>query len=59
MKILYSPTQYGGIIVRTRSRQLMQVDASDDRQTPAVNNPSGVTTSQTGLSCITGNENTF
>lgn len=54
MKMLYSPPQYGGITAQTSSSHLMQVDAFGDSLAPAVNNPNGVTNSQTALSCITG-----
>ena len=53
--MLYCPPQYGGI---TAQSHLMQDDAFGDSLPPAVNNPNGVATSQTALSCITGNENT-
>ncbi|XP_070706612.1 zinc finger protein GLIS3 isoform X2 [Pempheris klunzingeri] len=54
MKILYSPPQYGGITAHTSSSHLMQDDAFGDSLTPAVNNPNGVATLQTALSCIPG-----
>ncbi|XP_035524450.1 zinc finger protein GLIS3 isoform X2 [Morone saxatilis] len=54
MKILYSPPQYGGITAQTSSSHLMQDDAFGDSLPPAVNNPNGVATLQTALSCITG-----
>ncbi|XP_040915192.1 zinc finger protein GLIS3 [Toxotes jaculatrix] len=54
MKMVYSPPQYGGITAQTSSSHLMQVDAFGDSLAPAVNNPNGVATSQTALSCITG-----
>ncbi|KAG7224039.1 hypothetical protein INR49_015296 [Caranx melampygus] len=54
MKMLYSPPQYGGITAQIGSSHLMQVDAFRDRLAPVVNNPNGVATSQTALSCITG-----
>ncbi|XP_049460534.1 zinc finger protein GLIS3 isoform X2 [Epinephelus fuscoguttatus] len=54
IKMLYSPPQYGGITAQTGSSHLMQVDAFGDSLAQAVNNPSGVATSQTALSCITG-----
>lgn len=56
IKMLYSPAQYGGITAQTS--HLMQVDAFGDSLAAAVNNPNGVATLQTALSCITGNENT-
>ncbi|XP_058472585.1 zinc finger protein GLIS3 isoform X1 [Solea solea] len=49
MKRLYSPPHYGGITAQTSSSRLMQVDAFGDSLAPAVNNPSGVATSQSSL----------
>ncbi|XP_070781138.1 zinc finger protein GLIS3 [Enoplosus armatus] len=54
MKLLYSPPQYGGITAQISSSHLMQDDAFGDSLPPAVNNPNGVATLQTALSCITG-----
>lgn len=57
MKMLYSPSQYGGITAQTNTRHLMHDDAFCDSLPPAVSNPSGGATLQTALSCITGNKN--
>ncbi|KAK5852071.1 hypothetical protein PBY51_023575 [Eleginops maclovinus] len=54
IKMLYCPPQYVGITAQTSSSHLMQVDAFGDSIAPAVNNPSGMATLQTALSCITG-----
>ncbi|XP_026212289.1 zinc finger protein GLIS3 isoform X2 [Anabas testudineus] len=50
----HNPAQYGGMTAQTSTSQLMQVDAFGDSLAPTVNNPSGVATSQTALSSITG-----
>uniref|UniRef100_UPI0037E6FF71 zinc finger protein GLIS3 n=1 Tax=Semicossyphus pulcher TaxID=241346 RepID=UPI0037E6FF71 len=56
MKMLYSSPQYAGITAQTTSSHLMQDDAFGDSLAPAVNNPNGVASLQTALSCHTGFE---
>lgn len=57
LKVLYSPPHYVGITAPTSSSHLMQVDTYGDSLTSAVNNPSGVATTQSAFSCIAGNGN--
>ncbi|XP_010785502.1 zinc finger protein GLIS3 isoform X2 [Notothenia coriiceps] len=49
IKMLYSPPQYGGITAQTSSSHPMQVDAFGDSIAPAVNNPSGMATTNSSF----------